>query len=111
MIFVAAIFYLVLICFGLFLLWLAFQVSFRGRLSLIRGNDRKPLPDAELISGNFSAMAAIAGVATLILVVGIPVLGLRFGTWHIYVAFIAGIFGVWRQVLFFNYHRKRNSLN
>ena len=111
MTFVAAIFYLVLICLGLSLLWLAFQVNFRARLSLIRGNDRKPLPNAELISGNFSVMAATAGVTTLLLVAAIPVLGLRFGTWHIYLAFIAGIFGVWRQVLFFNYQRKRNSLN
>jgi sterol desaturase/sphingolipid hydroxylase (fatty acid hydroxylase superfamily) len=111
MLLIAAVFYLLIVSLGVFLLWLAFQVSVRARLSFIRGNDRKPLPNADLISGNFSAMAVTAGVATLLLAAAIPALGLRLGTWHIYLAFIAGIIGVWRQLLFMSYHRKRKSLN
>ena len=111
MLFLVAVFYLMFVGLGVFLLWLAFQVSVRGRLSFIRGNDRKPLPNAELISRNFSAMAATAGVATLLLAAAIPIFSLSLGTWHIYMAFIAGIIGVWRQLLFMSYHRKRKSLN
>ena len=111
MLFLAAVLYLVLVGLGVFLLWLAFQVSVRGRLTFIRGNDRKPLHNAELISRNFSVMAATAGIATLFLTAAIPIFSLRLGTWHIYMAFIAGIIGVWRQLLFMSYYRKRKSLS
>jgi hypothetical protein len=91
--------YVVIVGLGLAGLWVAYQINMRGRLSFIRGHDNKQLPNAELIAGSFAAMAFLVGVAVLFFALAIPVYGVRWGTWHFYLGLIAGIGGIWRQII------------
>ena len=103
----ALVLYFLIIALGVGLLWVAYQVAFRRRYSLIRGSNQKPLVEAETIAGQFSLMAALGGLAVLSLVAAIPLFAIRFGTWHFYLAAIAGVFGAWRQLLLMAYNRRR----
>ncbi|WP_092132473.1 hypothetical protein [Polaromonas sp. YR568] len=93
---------------GVALLWVAYQVAFRARLSLIRDRG-KPIPDAHLIAGRFAVMAACMGLAVLIFAAAISLFHIRFGTWQFYLATMAGVAGMWRNILLWR-HNRRSAL-
>ena len=109
MVWVGVTIYLLVPALGIGCLWLAYQIHFKRRLSLIRDNQRRPLPHAELVAGSFALMAALAGLAVLAFAVAIPVLGIRFGTWHLYIGALLGVLGVWRYFVFRRYYRRLRS--
>jgi len=98
MIFIVFSIYLLIFGVGITVLWVSHQLNSGRHLSLIRANN-KPLPDADLISKDFSRMLGFLGVAIIIFSIAIPVFGIRWGTWHFYLGFLVGIGGVWRSFL------------
>lgn len=98
--------YGLVVALGIALLWVAYQVAFRGRLAFIRDRG-KPVPDSGALAGPFAVMAACAGLAVLVLAAAIPLFHIRFGAWPFYLAVIAGVAGSWRHILLWRHNRKR----
>lgn len=91
---------------GVVLLWVAYQVRFRARSSLIRDRG-EPVPDSATLAGPFAILAVCTGLAVLVFAVAIALFHIRFGTWPFYLATIAGVAGSWRHILMWRHIRRR----
>jgi Flp pilus assembly protein TadB len=104
--------YLLIPALGLALLWVAYQVQYKKRYSLLRDHQRTPLANGQLIAGRFACMAACGGGVVLALAAAIPFARLPFGTWHFYIFTIAACMGIWWNLLMLRYKRlERSNLN
>lgn len=101
--------YLLIPAIGVALLWTAYQVQYKKRYSLLRDHQRTPLANGQLIAGRFACMAACGGILVLALAIAIPIARLSFGTWHFYIGTIAGIMGIWWNLLMLRYKRLERS--
>lgn len=101
--------YVAIIALGCALLWVAYQVAFCKRYSLIRdGGKAVHLEQATETARPFAVLAAVFGVAVISFAIAIPIAQIRFGTWQFYLMVLASVAGVARHIVVWNYRRRRS---